>query len=189
MDDSCKPVNGINIVMAIWQRITTLASAEQLKLQDSAVKIGYEDRFPADILHNDSLPSDILFHVCLKDTNKLIQQRGYDCPQKYHDTWKILLDQNMAASRLWPSNSPHSSPAFIILKADPTALPQWVNDFCQLNLNTVPDNYPLPCIDEILWDCMKGKIFGKIDMTNSFQTKVHPDDMKLLALGDSTCGL
>ena len=58
-----------------------------------------------------------------------------------------------------------------------------MNDFRQLNLNTVPDNHPLPQIDEILQDCAKGKIFGKIDMTNSFfQTKVHPDDMKLLTV-------
>jgi hypothetical protein len=56
-----------------------------------------------------------------------------------------------------------------------------VNDFRALNLNMVLDNHPLPCINEILRDCTKGKMFGKIDMTNSIlQTKVHPDDMKYL---------
>ncbi|KAG2746933.1 hypothetical protein P692DRAFT_20781250, partial [Suillus brevipes Sb2] len=88
VDDSCEPVNGIDIIAAIRQRITTLASAEQLKLRDAALKVEYEDRFPADIPHNDSLPSDVLFRVRLKDANKLIQQRGYDCPRKYRDAWK-----------------------------------------------------------------------------------------------------
>lgn len=84
------------------------------------------------------------------------------------------------ASQIQPSSSAHFSPAFIISKADPIVLPCWVNDHCQLNLNTIPDSHPLPCIDEILWDYAKGKLFGKIDMTNSFfQTKVHSDNIHL----------
>jgi hypothetical protein len=46
---------------------------------------------------------------------------------------------------------------------------------------SVPDNYPLPRIDDILADCVKGKIWGKIDMTNSFfQMLVHPDHVKYM---------
>ena len=74
-------------------------------------------------------------------------------------------------------------PSFLILKADPTVLPRWVNDYRALNENTVPDHYPLPCIETILSDCAKGSIWGKIDMTNSFfQTWVHPDDVKFTAV-------
>ncbi len=43
--------------------------------------------------------------------------------------------------------------------------------------------HPLPKISDILADCGKGKIWGKIDMTNSFfQTRVHPDDVKYMAV-------
>jgi hypothetical protein len=43
----------------------------------------------------------------------------------------------------------------------------------------VPDHYPFPHIDDILADCSKGKVWSKIDMTNSFfQTLVHPDHVK-----------
>jgi len=74
----------------------------------------------------------------------------------------------------------NASPAFLIPKADPTVLPQWVNDYCALNANTVTDSHPLPCIGNILADCGKGKIWSKLDMTNSFfQTRVHPDDVHL----------
>jgi len=119
----------------------------------------------------------------LKDASKVIQQRSYACPKKYREAWKTLLDSHLASGRLRPSESEFSSPAFIIPKADPSALPRWVNDFRLLNLNTVADNHPLPRIDEILKDCAKGKFFGKIDMTNAFfQTRVHPDDMKYLAV-------
>jgi hypothetical protein len=57
-----------------------------------------------------------------------------------------------------------------------------VNDYRKLNNVTIPNNYPLPCIDNILADCSQGKIWGKIDMTNSFfQTLVHPDHVKYTA--------
>jgi len=76
-------------------------------------------------------------------------------------------------------SSPYASPSFIILKVDPMVLPQWVNDYRHLNRLMVPDNYPLPWINDILADCAKGKIWGKFNMTNSFfQTLVHPEDIK-----------
>lgn len=58
----------------------------------------------------------------------------------------------------------------MIPKVDPKALPCWVCDYRQLNANTVPDNFPLPCV--------KGKIWATINMTNSFfQTRMHEDDI------------
>ena len=59
-------------------------------------------------------------------------------------------------------------------------LPCWVNDYCVLNSNTVLDSYPLPRVDDILADCAKGRIWSRLDMTNSFfHTWVHPDDIHL----------
>lgn len=125
----------------------------------------------------------------MKDPEKIIQCRRYNTPRKYREAWEALLDQHVAAGRLRPSSSPFVSPAFLIPKKDPTALPRWVNDYRALNANTIPDNHPLPRINEILRDCAKGKIFGKIDMTNSFfQTRIHPDDIKYTAI-DTPKGL
>ena len=62
-------------------------------------------------------------------------------------------------------------------------LPRWVNNYHVLNANMVLDAYPLPCVDDILADCAKGKIWSKLDMTNSFfQTQVHPNDVHLTAV-------
>jgi hypothetical protein len=54
-------------------------------------------------------------------------------------------------------NSKHTSPAFLVLKADTVVLPCWVNDYQILNVNTILDAHLLPCIDNILTDCTKGK--------------------------------
>lgn len=93
-----------------------------------------------------------------------------------------MIDQHYAMGRIRPSSSEYTSPSFIVPKTDPSVLPRWVNDYRTLNKETIPDNYPLPCVDDILADCAKGKVWGKINMTNSFfQTLVHPDVVKYTA--------
>ena len=58
-----------------------------------------------------------------------------------------------------------------------------MNDFRQLNANTITDSHPIPRIDDILADCTKGKIWVMLDMTNSFfQTRIHPDNVHLTAV-------
>ncbi|GBE82211.1 hypothetical protein SCP_0405940 [Sparassis crispa] len=58
-----------------------------------------------------------------------------------------------------------------------------VNDYRTLNANTVLDSHPLPRVEDIIANCAKGKIWSKMDMTNSFfQTRVHPDDVHLMAV-------
>ena len=62
-------------------------------------------------------------------------------------------------------------------------LPRWVNNFRQLNKNTITDSHLLPRIDDILNNCAKGKIWATIDMMNSFfQTWMHPEHVHLMAV-------
>ena len=90
---------------------------------------------------------------------------------------------HLEAGRIWPSSALAGSGTFIIPKADPVTLPCWVNDYCQLNSNTVTDSFLIPCISEILADIAQGKIFASLDMTNSFfQTRMHPDNVNLTAV-------
>ena len=99
------------------------------------------------------------------------------------DTWYVLLQQHLDAGQIWPSYAAVGSAAFIVSKSNPTVLPRWVNNYCQLNANMVTDSFPIPCIDNILADCTKGKFWATIDMTNSFfQTHMHPDDIHLTAV-------
>ena len=94
-----------------------------------------------------------------------------------------MIQQHLDAGRIQPSNSEHASPAFLVPKTDAMVLPCWVNDYHVLNANTVLDVHPLPRVDDILSDCAKGRIWSKLDMTNSFfQTCVHPDDIHLTAV-------
>jgi hypothetical protein len=47
----------------------------------------------------------------------------------------------------------------------------------------VPDNHPLPLVNNILKDCAGHHYYGKIDMTSSFfQTCMHSDSVKYTAV-------
>ncbi|KAG2341963.1 hypothetical protein BDR05DRAFT_1029194, partial [Suillus weaverae] len=81
-------VNGTDVIAVIQSRIDGLLYQEQLRALDDKYKKVFEDRFPADIPHNDTMPSNVLFQVSLKDTNKIVQLRLYDCPKKYQAAWK-----------------------------------------------------------------------------------------------------
>ena len=89
------------------------------------------------IPHVDELPLEPLARITLKDAEQMIKTRNYPCPRKWKDAWYVLLQQHLDAGRIRPSQAPSGSGAFIIPKADPTVLPHWVNNYQQLNANTV----------------------------------------------------
>jgi hypothetical protein len=170
------------VIGAIRERIEVLTAQEKLRTLGDQVKIDFKDVFE-EIPHVDELPTDVYCRIKLKDSSRMITSRSYSCPRKYKDAWSILIQQHLDAGQIRPSNSSHASLAFLVPKADPKTLQRWVNDYRQLNANTVVDSHPLPRVDNILADCAKGKIWSRLDMTNSFfQTRVHPDDIALTAV-------
>ena len=177
--ETVKPINN---VAAIRERIEILAAQKELVHLGEKLKKDFANVF-SEIPHIDQLPVDVYCRIKLKDTSKTIQTRTYSTLRKYRDAWGTLIKQHLDAGRIRPSNSSHASPAFLVPKTDTTVLPRWVNDYRMLNANTVLDVHPLPWVDDILADCAKGKIWSKLDMTNSFfQTRVHPDDVHLTAV-------
>jgi hypothetical protein len=163
-------------------RIEELAHQEEFDRREAKLREEFADRFPTRLPDVDTLPRDVYHRIRLKDANQIITARQYQPPKKYKEAWKRLLQGHLDAGRLRPSSSNYSSPAFLIAKPGADD-PRWVNNYRRLNSNTVRDQTPLPRIDDILADCGKGKIFGKIDMTNAFyQTRVHPDDIHLTAI-------
>jgi hypothetical protein len=181
---------GPDIVSLVKTRIKELAQQEELLVLDRKMKKKkkkkkkkkFDDHFPKDIPHVNKLPMDVYHHIKLKLGAAVRTAHAYTCPCKYRAAWKTLIEQHHAAGHIRPSSSEFTSPSFIIPKADMTILPHWVNNYHALNSVTIPDHYPLPQVDDILADCAKGKIWGIIDMMNSFfQTLVKPEHIKYTA--------
>lgn len=179
---SIEKVNTATTQHLINTVIAKLELDDRLQKLEANLRIEFKHIFEP-IPHADNLPTDVVARIKLKDPSKTITTRSYASPKKYKEAWAILIQRHLDAGRIRPSSSPFASPAFLTPKTDPTVLPRWVNDYRQLNANTVIDSHPLPRVDDILADCAKGKIWGVIDMTDSFfQTRLHPDDMPLTAI-------
>ncbi len=179
VDLSCEPIRSVNIIAAVRTRIESLAAQEELEKLGADVKELYNDVF-SPLPHVDEMPDKITCNIQLVDATKTIASRSYNCPHKFCQAWQTLIQQHLDAGRIRPSSSPYASPAFLIPKPDSTVLPRWVNNYCQLNVNIVTDQYPLHRIDDILADTGLGKIWSKLDMMDSFfHTKMHPDSIPL----------
>jgi len=175
-------VNSVDPIAAVRQRMEVLAAQNELQDLRDQMKSEFKEVF-SEIPHIDDLPTDVYCRIRLKDASKCVHTCTYSTPRKYREAWATLIQQHLDVGCIRPSNSAHASPAFIVPKSDATVLPCWVNDYHVLNANTILNAHPLPCMDDILADCAKGKIWSKLDMTNSFfQTKVHPDDVHLTAV-------
>lgn len=123
---------------------------------DNKMKTEFRDVFEP-IANMQDLPRDVLAEIRLKEANQTIKMCSYQCPRKYQEAWKTLIDKHLSAGQIRPSSSQFTSPAFLIPKADLTVLPWWVNDYWALNAITVPDNHPIPQVEDMLYDCAKGK--------------------------------
>ncbi|KAG1855249.1 hypothetical protein F4604DRAFT_1932309 [Suillus subluteus] len=97
VDNECEPVKDIDVVAAVQSKIDNLLYQAELKELDVRMKSEFKDRFPADIPHNDTMPKDVLFRINLKDANKIVQLRSYDCPKKYRAAWKTLWIRTLKA--------------------------------------------------------------------------------------------
>ncbi len=182
VDLSCEPVRSVDIIAAVRTRIENLAVQEELEKLGTDIKELYKDVF-SPLPHVDEMPDKITYNIQLVDATKTIASRSYNCPCKFRQAWQTLIQQHLDAGRIRPSSSPYASPAFLIPKPESTVLPRWVNDYRQLNANIVTDRYPLHRIDDILADAGSGKIWSKLDMTDSFfHTKMHPDSIPLTAV-------
>lgn len=122
------------------------------------------------------MPDRVTCKIELKYMEKTITGWSYACPRKFCQAWQTLIKQHLNAGWIRESSSPHVSPSFLIPKPDASVLPRWVNDYRELNANIVTDKYPLHRINDILADAGTGKIWSKLDMTDSFfHIKMHPD--------------
>ena len=80
-----------------------------------------------------------------------------------------------------PSKSPWASPLVVVTKRDGSYRP--CGDYRKLNNHTVPDQYPLPTIEDLLHTVAKGKWFSKIDLTKAYnQVPMSEEDVMKTAI-------
>ena len=171
-----------DLIAAVLERAQALTLEEELNARKGELRAKFAAMFEPPP-HFNELPKETLARIQLKDPSKEIKSRNYPCLRKWKEAWHTLLQQHLDAGRICLSSAPMGNGAFIIPKADPIVLPRWVNDYRQLNSNTITDSFPILLVNNILSDLATGCYFATIDMTNSFfQTRMHPVDVALTAV-------
>jgi len=178
-----------SFLAVIRTRVESLTFLAKLKQHEDNARTLLADVFKP-VPHLNRLPiSDPVMRIEFKDNKCFVQKHNYTVPKHYENAMDKILDLRLSQGFIRPSNSQFVLPSFIVPKSDPSALPRWVCDYWVLNQNMLPDNYPMPGISDILSNCGHGKIWSKIDLTDSyFQTRVHPDDIHKTAVS-TPCGL
>ena len=73
-----------------------------------------------------------------------------------------FLDENLAAGKIRPSNSPQASPFFFVKKKDGGLRP--CQDYRYVNEHTIRNAYPLPLISDLVDKLRDAKVFTKFDV-------------------------
>ena len=116
----------------------------------------------------DLKPNNVFQHrIVLKDPKtKPIKQKVRNVPFHLREKFMAVIDEQIAAKLIEPSNSPWSSPINIVGKKDGGI--RITQDYRKLNELTVKDAYPLPKIDQLLTLLSKSRYFTKIDCFSGF---------------------
>src|SRR5258707_3696274 len=83
----------------------------------------------------------------------------YPLSPKEKEEQKEFLAENLRLHRICHSNSPYASGFFLIRKKDGKFQP--VQDYRNLNKWTIPNQYPLPLIDDLIYDLAGYRLFSK----------------------------
>jgi hypothetical protein len=144
-------------------------------LEDIPIAYEFPDVFPEDL--PDIPPDrDIEFTIELQLGTAPISRRSYKMTPKELVELKIQLKELLDKWYIHPSSSLWGYPALFMKKKDQSL--RLCVDYQPLNVVTIKNKYPLPCID-ILFDQLGGaKVFSKVDLRSGYhQIKIRLEDI------------
>jgi len=94
------------------------------------------------------------------------QRRIYPLSKNEREEVQSFVEDQLRKRYIRPSKSPQTSPVFFVGKKDGNK--QMVMDYCNLNSQTVKNNYLLPLITELIDNMGGKKVFTKMDLRWGF---------------------
>ena len=117
---------------------------------------------------------------CLIELNSHtpINLRPYRCSQKDQDILQSQMDQLLQKDLIQKSKSPYAFPVTLVKKKDEGDKTRLCVDFRKLNAVTLPDNYPLPRIEDIIDKLRDDRVFTILDLCSGFwHVRIHPKEV------------
>jgi hypothetical protein len=145
------------------------------KLQDIHVVREFSDVFPDDL---PGMPPEraIEFKIELQPGTALIAKAPYKMSHVELKEMKIQPQGLLDKGYILPSTSPWGCSTLFVEKKDKER--RLCVDYCQLNVVTIKNKYPLPRIDILFDQLAGGQVFSKIDLHSGYhQIKIRTEDI------------
>jgi hypothetical protein len=160
---------------AVSRMMASLHHVVELRLEDIHVVREFSDVFPDDLPR---MPPEraIDFKIELQPGTAPVAKAPYNMSPMEMKELKIQLQGLLDKGYIRPSTSPWSCSVLFVEKKDKEL--RLCVDYHPLNVVTIKDKYPLPCID-LLFDQLAGaQVFSKIDLRSGYhQIKICAKDI------------
>ena len=100
--------------------------------------------------------------IDLKETFKPQKRRIYPLSRDEKEEVQNFINDQLRKGYIRPSKSPQTSPVFFVGKKDRSK--RMVMDYCNLNNQTVKNNYPLLLIMDLIDNMGSKQVFTKMDL-------------------------
>lgn len=142
----------------------------------------------SDVFYNEDCPltfTNTIKHK-IRTTDEIpVYTKSYRYPHIHKEEVKSQIDKMLQQKIIQPSESPWSSPIWIVSKKkDATGKQKWrlVVDYRKLNKKTISDRYPIPNISDILDKLGRCQYFTTLDLASGFhQIEMEPKDIQKTA--------
>jgi len=100
--------------------------------------------------------------IDLKETFKPQKGRIYPLSKNEREEVQAFIEDQLRKRYIRPSKLPQTSPVFFVGKKDNSK--RMVIDYCNLNDQTIKNNYLLPLITKLINNMGSKKVFTKMDL-------------------------
>jgi hypothetical protein len=185
---SCKEQEEIEKSTDVYQDILSQVEEKiQETSDDSALRSRHDQALIMQTLSKFTHVFDDRFMGEARQQGEVVQHvinTGFAPPRRAHpyrqspameEIVKKEIDKQLDTGVVVHSNSPWASPIVMVKKKDGTW--RMCVDYRGLNALTVPDVYPLPAIDQLLYNMRDAKVFTTMDLQSAYnQIAVAPPD-------------
>ena len=126
----------------------------------------YADLFPEKLPKGRPPKREVEFEIKMEEGATPPSKPPYRLSPKEHDELQAQIDDLLAQGHIRPSTSPYGAPVLFVPKKDG----RWrmCVDYRALNRQTIRDQYPLPCIDDLLDRLGRAKHFSTLDLASGY---------------------
>jgi hypothetical protein len=187
-NENTRPIDIGNEVNAVHNEERELDEAGSSPLRNLLLK--YEDVF------NDQRtlkPSLLVKHKIRTTDNDPVFTRNYKYPQIYKSRVEQEIESMLEKGIIRPSKSPYNSPIWVVEKKPDSAGERKIRlvvDYRKLNAKTIEDKFPLPNIDDLIFQLGNSKYFSSLDLASGFhQIEMDPESIEKTAFSTDSAHL